>query len=200
MKWNFSLLKKHPLGTAAVIIVGGLLLYFLFMRGGSSSAAVASGSSDVPPNEAALQGMSIQSQTQLGLAGIQANAAITSAANQYAYQSHVSDEQYQLGLAQLSTQLQGLQIQANTTDITNQLNSQTQLGLAQISGQTQTNLAAISSQTQIALGNQQLQGFQSMTDAQVQMAKIYAGAAENGQDDSMWGSIAGAAVMAAMFL
>jgi hypothetical protein len=200
MKWNLSLLKKHPLGTAAVIIIGGLLLYFLFLRGGSSSTVAAATNADVPPNEASLQMASIQSQTQLGLAGISANASITNTAAQYSYQSHVSDEQYQLGLANLSTQLQGLQVQANTTDISNQLASQTQLGLAQISGQTQTNLAAISSQTQIALGSQQLQGFQTMSNNTVALAKVYAGAAENGQDDSMWGSIAGAALTAAMFI
>lgn len=200
MKWNFSLLKKHPLGTAAAIIVGGLLLYFLFLRGGSSATVAASGTADVPPNAASLQMAGIQSQTQLGLAGIAANTSVVNTAAQYAYQSHVSDEQYQLGLANLSTQLQGLQVQANTTDIANQLASQTQLGLAQISGQTQTNLAAISSQTQVALGAQQLQGFQTMSNNSVALAKVYADAAKNGQDDSMWGSIAGAAMMAAVML
>jgi hypothetical protein len=103
-------------------------------------------------------------------------------------------------LASLSTQLQGLQVQANTTDIANQLSSQTSLGLAQISGQTQTNLAAISSQTQIALGAQQVQNYTTLTNAQVQMQKMAMQAAENNSDDSMWGSVLGTVAMAAMFL
>lgn len=201
MKWNLGLLKKHPLGTATVIIVGGLLLYFLFLRGGSSSGGtVVAQQADVPANTASLQMAGIQSQTQLGLAGIAANASITNTAAQYAYQSHVSDEQYQLGLANLSTQLQGLQVQANAQEVSQQLQSQTSLGLAQISGQTQTNLAAISSQTQIALGAQQVQNYQALTNAQVEMTKAYVSGQKAASSDSMWGSIAGAAVMAAAFL
>lgn len=179
MKMNITLLKKHPLATGSIIVVGGLVLYFVWMRGDSSGGG---STTVVQPS---------QGQLQLAAAQIQSNTALQGAAIQYAYQSHVSDEQYQLGMANLSTQLQALQIQSNTTDIANKLAAQTQIAQLQISGQTQTNLAALSSQTQIALGAQQLAGYQAMIQGNVDIAKYALQAQQYGDTTGLLGSLVG---------
>lgn len=180
MKMNLTLLKKHPLATGSIIVVGGLFLYVMYMRGGSSGGG---GSATVIQPS--------QGQVQLAAAQIQSNTALQGAALKYSFQSHVSDEQYQLGLANLSTQLQALQIQSNTTDIANKLAAQTQIAQLQISGQTQTNLSAISSQTQIALGAQQLAGYQAMIQGNVDIAKYALEGQQYGDTTGLLGSLVG---------
>lgn len=183
MEMNLGLLKKHPVAVGAIIVVGGLLLYFLYMRGGSSSTAATSGTvTSAQPSNAELQ---------LAAAQLQSNTQLEGAALSAGLQSHVSDEQYQLGLATLSTQLQGIQVQANTQDIANSLAAQTQIAGAQIAGQTQTNLAAISSETQVALGAQQLAGYQSMIQGNVDIATAALQGEMNGQTTGLLGNLFG---------
>lgn len=180
MKMNLGLLKKHPMAVGSIIVIGGLALYFVYMRGGSSAAS--SSVVSAQPSSAELQ---------LAATQIQSNTALQGAALKYGYQSHVSDEQYQLGLANLSTQLQALQVNANTTDIANKLLAQTQVAGETISAQTQTNLAAISSQTQLGLGAQQLAGYQSMIQGNVDIAKYALEGEESGQATGLLGSLVG---------
>lgn len=181
MKMNLGLLKKHPAAVGSIIVVGGLALYFVYMRGGSSGSA----SSGVVSAQAS------PAELQLAATQIQANTALQGAALQYGYQSHVSDEQYQLGLANLSTQLQALQVNANTTNIANKLLAQTQVAGETIAAQTQTNLAAISSQTQLGLGAQQLAGYQSMIQGNVDIAKYALEGQMSGQATGLLGSLVG---------
>jgi len=138
---DFELIERHPWATAGIIGLGALILYLVLKRGSSSASSDTSyqgGTTTVAadPNAAAaslaqyqtqaqLQALGIQSQTQLGLATIQAGPNYT-VAQSADVQNTQTAAQLQASLAQISAQLQlGLNTQS------------AQVQLAQIQAQSQ---------------------------------------------------------------
>lgn len=152
MDFNLEIVKKHPYAFGGLII-GAIVLYLVISHSSSSSdgsvaAPSASGGNAATNTAAQLQSQQIAagvqtSQIQADVANNQTDAALQAQQLNTAASLQLGTEQVNAQVAQaLAGDFAGVK--------TAQIQSDTQLGLAQINGQTQTNVAEISGETQVA--------------------------------------------------
>lgn len=128
---DFKLIEDHPWITTGAILGGGFVLYLLFHRSSSTADTTSSGAvvQSVDPNAQAaatalqsqqdqisgsIQGLSLQGQTQIGLATLGAGVQSQSILASQDVTNRQTAAQLQLGLGNLDAQVQAQQIQATT--------------------------------------------------------------------------------------
>src|SRR5271170_1122845 len=168
-----KVVKDHPALVVGGVVVAGIAVFALAAGGNSSNASVATGTANATVNaqlaaqamqeNAALQATNSNNATQVALAQLQGNDAITAAQIAAESTSNTNDidaalatyqtqVQQTLGLAQIQTGLAETQIASNTTLGSAQINANV---VEDVSGNaTQVELASINSKEQVALGAQ----------------------------------------------
>lgn len=138
--FDLTVVKKHPVGTAAVVLIGGALLFFV-MRGGSASGGTIQQQTQAPdPNAIAVL------QIQAGLAGQN---------SQQAFQLAYLQQQQQGDLAKtgLAFQLSEDTLAAQSTTSANQLAAQVALTKYTTDATQTLQLAGINAQLAINASN-----------------------------------------------
>lgn len=127
---DFSYIHEHPWITAGAILGGGFVLYLILHKRSTAgtdagSTVYYSGTTQQDPNaaayaaqqqqtQAALAALSLQGQTQIGLANIGAGLQSQTVTASQEVQDRQIDAQKDLGMGTLGAQVQLAQIQANT--------------------------------------------------------------------------------------
>jgi len=221
--FSLEIFKRHPYWTGGGVLIGGVALWYFFLRGNSGAAS----SVQVTTNPATPDPQAEQMAMQLALAQLSANTQIALQTQQlgvksqedaYSFQlgeqqinasSDATDKQFQLQEDALQTQA-AMQAQALQTQLQEQqagynaniegmkITANSAISQETIAANLQQNLAAINAQLNAHAIDAQSTNFQAQLSTQALINGQNVAAQENSSDDSMWGSIIGAAAMIAI--
>lgn len=203
MKFNFSLIKKHPYISGGVVLIGGIAIWYFFLRRSPTQTVVSSGGVD-PNTQAQLSTSQQEQQAQIAyqlaaqLQNDQTNLAALS--QQLQVKANEDTYNYQLGMTQLNDQTQiALKTLDNQTALTTATLNE-KLAEDKLTASLQQNLATINAQLQSNLAAMQSQNFQAQLNTQAIINGQNTRAIMNGQDDqassSEWGTVATIAAIA----
>jgi hypothetical protein len=197
MAFDFSLVKKHPVGTTGAVLVGGLALWFVFKGTPSAGNApgtsvVYAGSSTPTDNSQALQAqqisgqlaaLGVQSQTQIALAQLKNQGDATAGAYQYqiaqlsagvqmAHDQNAADiahYQTQAQLDALTTQYQAMVQQTS-------ISANSNVAMAALNADTAKYTSSLNAQLQTTLAQTQqaIAGYNAFSNAQIATANAQA--------------------------
>lgn len=211
--------KNRALWIGGAVLVGAVFL-FLYMRGGGTTVVQSGPSDQQTAINAELQARQMEIQGQIAIAGMQIAAQQQNAANELAAlelsaatqldalemqlqaQTHIANQEYELGLEQISSQEAILELQAQTQIARDEIAAELSLAQSTLQAdvyrqmaqsQADQAIAALEAQKEIALGNiyADLESDLAREETMLKLGLDQGRTQRHGQSTSMIGSIFG---------